>query len=93
MITTIQVDNKLKAQLDSLKVHKRESYNDLLVRVLENCSPRKFDQESLIETIEVLSDPETMRNLGKALEDKNNPSSWVSWEQLKKENGLWNNFS
>lgn len=69
MITTIQIDNKLKEKLDALKVHHRETYNELISRLISSCSPKKMSKESLIETIEVLSDPETMRNIAEALED------------------------
>ena len=69
MITTIQIDNKLKEKLDNLKIHHRETYNELISRLISNCSPQKMSKESLIETIEVLSDPETMRNIAEALED------------------------
>jgi len=88
MMTTIQLNLALKKKLDLLKVHKRETYNELLERILENCSPQKFDKESLIETIEVLSDLETMRNLTEALSDIGKKDKWVSFEQIKKENGL-----
>ena len=88
MMTTIQLNHSLKKKLDILKIHKRETYNELLERILENCSPQKFDKESLIETIEVLSDPETMKNLTEALNDIGNKNKWVSFEQIKKENGL-----
>jgi len=87
-MTTIQLNLALKKKLDLLKVHKRETYNELLERILENCSPQKFDKESLIETIEVLSDLETMRNLTEALSDIGKKDKWVSFEQIKKENGL-----
>lgn len=69
MVTTIQIDEKLKARLDSLKVHHRETYNELILRLINGCSPREVDRESLIETIEVLSDPETMRDIAQALDD------------------------
>ncbi|MFH1248923.1 MAG: antitoxin VapB family protein [archaeon] len=69
MITTIQIDNNLKEKLDRLKVHHRESYNELIARLIQGTSPQKMDKESLIETIEVLSDPDTMRGIAKALED------------------------
>ena len=61
MATTIQIDEKLKEKLDKLKVHHRETYNELISR-LANFSSDKIDSESLVETIEVLSDPETMRD-------------------------------
>lgn len=69
MVTTIQIDEKLKAKLDNLKVHHRETYNELLLRLIDNCSPANADRESLIETIEILSDPETMRDIAQALDD------------------------
>ena len=69
MVTTIQLEKKLKEKLDKLKVHHRETYNELISRLIESSSPKKVDRESLVETIEVLSDPETMREVAEALED------------------------
>lgn len=68
-ITTIQINASLKEKLDKLKVHHRESYNELISRLISNSSPQNYDKESLIETIEVLSNPETMRDIAKALRD------------------------
>ena len=58
----------VKEKLDSMKVHSRESYNDVIVRILGN-SKKKVDEESLKETINILSDPETMRDIAEAFED------------------------
>lgn len=69
MVTTIQIDEKVKQRLDKLKVHHRESYNELIVRILSNCSPQNVERESLVETIGILSDPETMRDIAEALEE------------------------
>jgi predicted transcriptional regulator len=69
MVTTIQVDENLKDRLDSLKIHHRETYNELILRLINNTSPNNLDRESLIETIEVLSDPDTMRDIAQALDD------------------------
>ena len=66
MVTTIQVDEDLKKKLDELKVHHRETYNDLIQRIIENCSFE--NKEDLIDTIEVMSNPETMRNIAEAME-------------------------
>jgi predicted CopG family antitoxin len=88
MITTIQVDNKLKEKLDKLKIHHRESYNELITRLIENCSPAKMDKESLIETIEVLSDPETMRNIAEAMERINRGDLGIPIEEVRRELGL-----
>jgi len=68
MVTTIQLDEKLKEKLDKLKIHHRETYNELISRLVSSFS-KKADKESLVETIEVLSDPQTMRDIAEALED------------------------
>lgn len=67
METTIRLNTDIKDKLDLMKVHPRESYNDVLTRIIG--SVRKIDEESLKETIEVLGDPETMRDIAQALED------------------------
>jgi hypothetical protein len=88
MITTIQLDNNLKQKLENLKIHPRESYNDLIARLIENCSLGNLEKEGFAETFEILSDPETMRNLANSLEKINNledKNNWISWEKIKKE--------
>jgi len=84
MVTTIQLDEKVKARLDKFKVHNRETYNDLLIRLLENCSPNQADRESLIETLEVLSDPDIMKGIARGLKDFEE-GKFKSFEQIKKE--------
>jgi len=84
MATTIQIDKSLKQRLDNLKVHQRETYNGLIERLLSNCSPKEIDKESLIATIEILSDPETMKNIAEAL----NEDKGVSLESAKKQLGI-----
>jgi predicted transcriptional regulator len=50
--TTVQIDRSLKARLDNMKLHSRESYNDVLERILEDLediSPaalRRYDEIS-----------------------------------------------
>jgi len=88
MITTIQVDSNLKQKLDSLKVHHRETYNELLLRLIDDCSSMSTEKESLVATLEVMSDPECMRNIADAVEDMddlNNKSKWVPLEKVKKD--------
>ena len=85
METTIQIDKNIKGKLDSLKIHHRESYNELIARLISSCSPTKMDKESLIETIEVLSDPETMRDIAEALDEYNKGKRGKTLEQVKKE--------
>ena len=69
METTIRLRENIKEKLDSFKVHSRESYNDVITRMIGECKTLNVDEESLKETIEVLSDPETMRNIAEALRD------------------------
>ena len=85
MVTTIQLDEKLKKKLDNLKVHHRETYNDIISRLVEGSSPKNSHRESLIETIEVLSDPRAMRSLAEAVERFNKGEKGVKFEDLKKE--------
>ena len=69
MVTTLQIDNELKERLNHLKIHPRESYNDLISRLIDSYSPDVASRESLIETLEILSDPEMMRGIARGLED------------------------
>lgn len=85
MVTTIQIDEKLKEKLDGLKIHYRETYNELLSRLVN--SAKNIDRESLIETIEILSDPETMREIAEALENYERGKS-KPYKQIRKELGL-----
>lgn len=88
MSTTIQIENNVKDQLDLLKKHHRESYNELLKRIIDNLNSNKnYDESSLIETVEVLSDFETMKNLTQALEEFEKGKTF-SWKKIKKENKL-----
>ncbi len=88
MVTTIQIDENLKKRLDELKIHYRESYNDLIKRIIENCSSNNIDKESLIATIEVLSDPELMNGIKEALEEEYRDEKGTSLDDLKKELGI-----
>jgi predicted CopG family antitoxin len=66
--TTITIDLKVKKILDNLKKARRESYNDVLSRVLAN-NKDNTDVDALKETVEILSDPETMTKLAKSIDD------------------------
>jgi len=88
MVTTIQIDEKLKKRLDKLKVHHRESYNDLIERLVEGCSSYEIDKESLNATIEVLSDPELMMGIKEALEEESRGEKGTTLKELKKELGF-----
>ena len=69
MVTTVQIDDDLKKRLNLLKIHPRESYNDLISRLIDSYSPETASRDSLIETIEVLSDAELMRGIARGLND------------------------
>tara|TARA_Y100000310_G_scaffold323719_1_gene384518 strand:+ start:378 stop:647 length:270 start_codon:yes stop_codon:yes gene_type:complete len=88
MITTIQLDKELKERLDRLKIHHRETYNELISRLINNSNPQNFDKESLIATIEVLSDPEAMRGIKEALEEEQRGEPGTPLEEFEKELGL-----
>jgi predicted CopG family antitoxin len=88
MTTTIQIDEDIKKKLDGLKIHYRETYNDLIRRLTESCSPQNMSRESLIATIEVLSDPELMRSIKEALERIESGDYGTPIEEVKKELGL-----
>ena len=88
MVTTIQIDEKLKDLLDELKIHPRETYNELITRMVSSCSTSSSDRENLIETIDILSDPETMRDIAEALERIDSGEYGIPFEEVKKELGL-----
>ena len=69
MVTTIQIDERVKAKLDELKIHHRESYNELISRLIASLSPEVADRESLLETLEILSDPEMMKGIARGIKD------------------------
>ena len=67
MVTTIQLDEKTKAQLDKIKVHYRETYEEL-IRKLINVYMNNYAKEELIETLEIISDPDEMREIAEGIE-------------------------
>ena len=83
MVTTIQLDEVIKTKLDKLKIHHRETYNELIARLITNSSHKLFVKESLTGTIEALSSPETMRNIAQGLEDYKK-GNYVTLDSIKK---------
>ena len=69
MVTTIQIDENVKSRLDRLKIHRRESYNELISRLIDSSSPKMVSRETMIETLEVLSDPELMKGIERGIKD------------------------
>jgi len=85
MVTTIQIDERTKELLDKLKIYHRETYNELLRR-LAKLHQFNAGTEELTETLEVLSSPETMREIAEAIEDYESGKG-KSLKQLRKELG------
>jgi len=56
MVTTIQLEERVKHKLEELKIHPREPYNQVIERLIE------------ISKEEELS-PQTIKNIKQALED------------------------
>ena len=68
-ITTITLNREVKRKLEKLKRYDRESFNEVLSRLLSGkIKLNREDSESLGETIEILSSPEIMRSLAKSLD-------------------------
>ena len=77
MPTTIQIDVSVKKKLDKLKQHQRDTYNEVLKALLHG-----EQEENLRETIDVLSDPQAMREIAAALETI---GKGIDFDQLRKE--------
>lgn len=67
MATTIQIDEKTKVLLDKIKVHYRETYDELVKKLVEVYLKNR-SKEELVETLEIISDPQTMREIADGLE-------------------------
>jgi len=85
MITTIQINEDLKKRLNELKIHHRETYNELIERMVNTFSRTMIDKESLTETIEVMSDPQAMRDIAEALERIKRGDFGIPLEEVEKE--------
>ncbi len=62
--TTITLDKKTKRLLDKRKLHSREPYDDVVIRILNHESGYDID-----ETAAILSDPEIMAGLARSVKD------------------------
>ena len=69
-ITTITLSKGIKKKLEALKNYDRESFNEVLARLLSGKA--NIDRDSLVETVDILSSPEIMRSLAKSLDDLKN---------------------
>ena len=73
--TTIQVKKSVKKELDGLKLHPRESYNDVIERLI------------VVETEDEKLSPETIRHIEQSLNEIK-AGKYVGFEQVKRKAGL-----
>ena len=73
--TTIKVDTKLKSSLDNLKLHPRESYNDVIARLLNMA----YDEEPLSDS--------TLERIEESLKDLKS-GKYYTQEEIEAELGL-----
>ena len=66
-ITTIQLDADTKRMLDKLKSYNRETYNDILRKLIATYS-RHGEDDNLVETLEIVSNPQEMREIAEGVE-------------------------
>jgi mRNA-degrading endonuclease RelE of RelBE toxin-antitoxin system len=74
MSTTIKINEKTKAKLENLKLHTKETYNDVIERLV------RAEQDDTIN-------PQTIKNLKKSLNDIEKGRIY-SLTQIEKELGL-----
>jgi uncharacterized protein (UPF0248 family) len=77
MPTSIQIEKKIKERLDEFKNHPRETYNEVLARMINIVSQQNKEELS----------PQTIKNLKKSLNDIEKGKVY-SLEQVEKELGL-----
>ena len=75
MVTTIQLHEKIKHKLEGLKIHPRETYNEVIERLIR----RGVEEEEL--------SPQAMRNIEAALEDVKKGRLY-STNEVKKKLGI-----
>ncbi len=75
MVTSIQLENKTKTKLEKMKFFSRESYNDVVTRLLK-----------IAEDDDVLN-AKTIKDLEDALSDVKN-KRLLSHKQVKQKHGL-----
>ena len=77
MPTSIQIEKEIKKRLDEFKNHPRETYNEVLARMIHILSQQNKKELS----------PQTIKNIRKSLDDIEKGKVY-SLEQVEKELGL-----
>lgn len=75
MATTIQIEEKVKERLEKLKVHPKETFNQIIIRLIE------YSEDDM-----VLSE-ETIKNIQEALEDIKS-GRYYTHEEAKRKLGI-----
>lgn len=75
MITTIQLEEKVKEKLDEMKLHPRETYSKVIERLVED------------NVVEDELSPETIKNIEKSLDDIKKGRTY-SMKEVKKKLGI-----
>ncbi|HEY8110890.1 MAG TPA: hypothetical protein VIG05_08495 [Candidatus Nitrosotenuis sp.] len=76
MVTSIQLENKTKVRLDKMKVFPKESYNEVVNRLI-----------NIAEDDEGVLSEQTIKDLEKALSEVKN-GKLLSHNQVKQKHGL-----
>ncbi len=76
MVTSIQLENKTKARLDKMKAFPKESYNEVVNRLI-----------NIAEDDEGVLSEQTIKDLEKALSEVKN-GKLLSHNQVKQKHGL-----
>ncbi|MBI5378299.1 MAG: hypothetical protein HZA82_06715 [Thaumarchaeota archaeon] len=76
MVTSIQLENKTKTRLDKMKVFPKESYNDVVNRLI-----------NVVEDDEGVLSEQTIKDLEKALSEVKS-GKLLSHSQVKQKHGL-----
>ena len=76
MSTTIQISNEMRDQLNSLKLFRRETYNDVIERILEE---RGGDMQEL--------NKKTKKEIGQAIKEIES-GHYKTHEEVRKELGF-----
>jgi hypothetical protein len=72
--TTIKIKGKTRTKLESFKIHTKETYNDVIERLMKTAQDDELD-------------PQTIKNLRKSLDDIEKGKTY-SLTQVEKELGL-----
>jgi len=69
-ITTVTLSKDIKRKLEKMKRYNREPFNEVVARLLSGKNRKdNIGDDSLSETIDILSSPDIMRSIAKSVEN------------------------